>query len=309
MLVVDENNKKSELMKLLRSKGKNQNDKILIFVTTKRNCDYIAQMLDKEDFKALSIHGDKSQAERDYALEKFKSSSNVLVATDVASRGLDIKNIKFVINYDFPMSIEDYIHRIGRTGRAGATGESFTFFTSRDCNHAGDLVEVLKKADQKVPDDLVSFGDSRGRSRAKFGRWEDEGDPWKFKEQNGEGFGAPRGEESGAPRGEGFGAPRGGGRGGFRGGRGDSRGGFGGGGREERSDNSRSRPYCNLGNGFDNNNDDRTNGRSGSDWSAPKSNGGAWGSSEAPQKSSNSGAWGSNDASEKPAKTAGSWGS
>lgn len=192
--------------------------------------------------------------ERDYAIEKFKTTSNVLVATDVASRGLDIKNIKMVINYDFPMSIEDYIHRIGRTGRAGATGESFTFFTSRDCNHAGDLADVLRKADQKVPDDLTSFGDSRGRSKAKFGRWEDEGEPWKFKEQNGEGFGAQsegRSEGRGGLRGGrgGFGGDRGESRGGFGGGggRGGGRGGFGGagggGGREVRPDNSRSRPY------------------------------------------------------------------
>lgn len=69
-----------------------------------------------------------------------------MVATDVASRGLDIKEIKFVVNYDFPMSIEDYVHRIGRTGRAGSKGSSFTFFTQGDGSFANELVELLTKS-------------------------------------------------------------------------------------------------------------------------------------------------------------------
>ena len=80
---------------------------------------------------------------RDNIIYKFKKGyKNILVATDVASRGLDIKDIKTVINYDFPMTIEDYIHRIGRTGRAGAKGDSYTFFTMNDMCFASDLIDV-----------------------------------------------------------------------------------------------------------------------------------------------------------------------
>ena len=119
------------------------NDKVLIFSTTKRNCDFLSELLNKEGFYALAIHGDKHQSQREKIIEDFKGKANILVATDVASRGLDIKNIKAVVNYDFPTSIEDYIHRIGRTGRAGAKGDSFTFFTSKDSNFASDLVDVV----------------------------------------------------------------------------------------------------------------------------------------------------------------------
>lgn len=93
---------------------------------------------------------------------------NVLVATDVASRGLDIKNIKAVVNYDFPSSIEDYVHRIGRTGRAGNFGESFTFFSHRDANHAQDLIDLLRKAQQKVPSDLLPMAQNGGGSKSRF---------------------------------------------------------------------------------------------------------------------------------------------
>merc|ERR1711862_765349 len=104
---------------------------------------------------ALSIHGDKKQEEREWVLEQFKNGkSPILIATDVAARGLDVKDIKFVINYDFPNNIEDYVHRIGRTGRAGATGSAYTFFTSDKFKHANDLIAVLREARQPVPEEL-----------------------------------------------------------------------------------------------------------------------------------------------------------
>ena len=106
--------------------------------------------------------------ERDKILSDFKAHINVLVATDVASRGLDIKNIKAVVNYDFPSSIEDYVHRIGRTGRAGNFGESFTFFSHRDSNHAQDLIDLLRKAQQKVPSDLLPMAQNCGGSKSRF---------------------------------------------------------------------------------------------------------------------------------------------
>lgn len=98
---------------------------------------------------------------------------DVLVATDVAARGLDIKNVKVVVNYDFPNSIEDYVHRIGRTGRAGQTGQSFTFFTGRDSAHGRALADLLRKAGQEVPQELMSM--ERSERRAQYGRW-DEGE-------------------------------------------------------------------------------------------------------------------------------------
>jgi len=94
-----------------------------------------------------SIHGDKSQDGRTKAVEQFKSGEiPLLVATDVAARGLDIPGVDFVINYSFPLTIEDYVHRIGRTGRAGRNGTAHTFFQQCDKLRAGELVKVLKDA-------------------------------------------------------------------------------------------------------------------------------------------------------------------
>merc|ERR1712012_34187 len=95
------------------------------------------------------------QEERDWVLAEFKNGkSPILVATDVAARGIDVKDIKYVINYDFPGQIEDYVHRVGRTGRAGAMGSAYTFFTSNKFRHAKDLIRVLKEASQPVPVEL-----------------------------------------------------------------------------------------------------------------------------------------------------------
>merc|ERR1711964_907278 len=104
--------------------------KILIFVETKRNADALTREMRTSGWPALSIHGDKEQKERDWVLQEFREGKNpILIATDVAARGLDVKNIKYVINYDLPGGIEDYIHRIGRTARAGTTGSAYSFFT------------------------------------------------------------------------------------------------------------------------------------------------------------------------------------
>ncbi len=102
--------------------------KILIFTRTKRGAEKLANLLFKAGFKAESIHGDKSHYQRQKALQLFKNNRvEILVATDVAARGLDIPNVSHVINFDLPASYEDYIHRIGRTGRAGKTGTALTF--------------------------------------------------------------------------------------------------------------------------------------------------------------------------------------
>lgn len=168
VVMVENHEKNTELARVLRSKP--AGDRIIIFCTTKRTCDQLARSLAR-DFRAAAIHGDKKQSERDYVLQSFKDGRMpILVATDVAARGLDIPNVTCVINFDFPTGVEDYIHRIGRTGRAGATGEAVTFFTSADGKHARELVQVLTDSQQVVPPKLASLAMySRGGGGAR--RW------------------------------------------------------------------------------------------------------------------------------------------
>ena len=102
--------------------------KVIVFGRTKHGVEKLAKLLEKRGFKAESIHGNKSHSQRQRALGNFKSEkSNILVATDVAARGLDIPDVSHVINYDLPMTYDDYVHRIGRTGRASKTGKALTF--------------------------------------------------------------------------------------------------------------------------------------------------------------------------------------
>eukprot|EP00775_Hariotina_reticulata_P004334 gene4334-4587_t len=165
VLVVNQHEKMGQLISLMRSKP--VGTKTIIFAGTKRMCDQLAYSVGRE-FNAASIHGDKKQQERDYALNSFKQGRTpVLVATDVAARGLDVKDVAVVINYDFPNGVEDYIHRIGRTGRAGATGEAYTLFTSSDGKYARELAQVLEEAGQVVPGPLAElsrFSGGGGRS-------------------------------------------------------------------------------------------------------------------------------------------------
>ncbi|KAL0431648.1 UNVERIFIED_CONTAM: ATP-dependent RNA helicase-like protein DB10 [Sesamum radiatum] len=161
--------KRRRLEQILRSQE--PGSKIIIFCSTKKMCDHLAGNLTRQ-FGAAAIHGDKSQGERDHVLNQFRTGrSPVLVATDVAARGLDIKDIRVVINYDFPTGIEDYVHRIGRTGRAGATGVAYTFFCDQDGRHASDLVKLLEGANQNVPvevRDMASRGGGMGRGRRQW---------------------------------------------------------------------------------------------------------------------------------------------
>ncbi|CAA2969540.1 DEAD-box ATP-dependent RNA helicase 20 [Olea europaea var. sylvestris] len=151
--------------------------KILIFVETKKGCDQVTRQLRMDGWPALSIHGDKSQDERDRVLAEFKSGrSPIMIATDVAARGLDVKDIKCVINFDFPSSLEDYVHRIGRTGRAGAKGTAVTFFTHGNAKYARELIKILQQAGQAVPPELAAMARSSGgasgsnfRSRGRGG--------------------------------------------------------------------------------------------------------------------------------------------
>lgn len=141
-----------------------QNGKILVFVETKRGCDQLTRSLMGQGIRAKAIHGDKTQYERDQALLDFRMGRiPILVATDVAARGLDIKDVALVINFDMASNIEDYIHRIGRTGRAGATGVAVSFFTEKSSRMAKELIGILRKANQPVPPELLAYtGEVRG---------------------------------------------------------------------------------------------------------------------------------------------------
>lgn len=161
--VMDGALKQGRLLQLLKehTAGKKRNDRILVF------CLYKKEALRIENFirgranglTVAGIHGDMSQSARIASLESFKSgTTTVLVATDVAARGLDIPEVKLVINVTFPLTAEDYVHRIGRTGRAGKEGLAITFFTEQDKPLAGALINVLKKAGQEVPENLLRFG-------------------------------------------------------------------------------------------------------------------------------------------------------
>jgi len=159
--VVQQHDKRGRLKRLLEKVM--DGSRILIFSSTKRDADELTREMRLDGWPALCMHGDKKQEERDWVLSEFKSGkSPILVATDVASRGIDVKDIKYVINYDFPNQIEDYVHRIGRTGRAGAMGSSYSFFTSDKFKLAGDLIHVLKEAQQPVPEELHKLADGGG---------------------------------------------------------------------------------------------------------------------------------------------------
>ncbi|XP_052200644.1 DEAD-box ATP-dependent RNA helicase 37-like [Diospyros lotus] len=180
---VHEMDKRSTLMDLLNSQSANgairKHALTLVFVETKRGADALEHWLCMNGFPATAIHGDKVQAERERALKSFKSGATpVLVATDVAARGLDIPHVGHVVNFDLPKGIDDYVHRIGRTGRAGKTGLATAFFNNKNMPLARALVDLMQEANQEVPPWLTqcaessTFGSS-GRARhhggSKFG--------------------------------------------------------------------------------------------------------------------------------------------
>ncbi|KND03605.1 ATP-dependent RNA helicase dbp2 [Spizellomyces punctatus DAOM BR117] len=165
-----EYDKRGKLVRLLEKISEERNSKTIIFTGTKRAADEITRYLRQDGFAALAIHGDKKQQERDWVMQEFKSGkAPILIATDVAARGLDVKDIKFVINFDFPNNIEDYIHRIGRTGRAKTTGTAYTFFTAENFKHARDLVKILDEAKQDIDPKLRELAQTSGGGG--FNRW------------------------------------------------------------------------------------------------------------------------------------------
>ncbi|KAH6814389.1 P-loop containing nucleoside triphosphate hydrolases superfamily protein [Perilla frutescens var. frutescens] len=164
-----ETDKRSHLMDLLHAQRANgvqaKHALTLVFVETKKGADSLEHWLCINGFPATSIHGDRTQQEREYALRSFKSGKTpILVATDVAARGLDIPHVAHVVNFDLPNDIDDYVHRIGRTGRAGKTGLATAFFNDNNGSLARPLADLMQEANQEVPAWLARFA-----ARSTFG--------------------------------------------------------------------------------------------------------------------------------------------
>jgi ATP-dependent RNA helicase DDX5/DBP2 len=149
--VVGDYDKRDRFMNWIRSCSLAANEKVLIFTETKRGADSLARELQYQQFSANAIHGDKEQRQRDRILGEFRTGeTSILVATDVAQRGLDIKDVAYVVNYDVPKTHEDYIHRIGRTGRAGNKGVAVTFFPADV--HTPDVVRMARSISKSMRD-------------------------------------------------------------------------------------------------------------------------------------------------------------
>lgn len=144
--------KRSCLLDLLDHSPLDSDNLTLVFVETKKGADMLEEFLYREKYPVASIHGDRSQYERESALAAFRNGRTpVLVATAVAARGLDIPNVRHVINYDLPTEIGEYVHRIGRTGRVGNVGTATSFYTDKNINILRDLVDLLVEAKQVIP--------------------------------------------------------------------------------------------------------------------------------------------------------------
>ncbi|HEV7914531.1 MAG TPA: DEAD/DEAH box helicase [Albitalea sp.] len=155
---VSSDDKRAAVLKLLKERSLGQ---ALIFVNSKLGCARLARSFERDGLRTNALHGDKSQDERLKALAAFKRGEvDVLVATDVAARGLDIADLPGVFNFDVPFNAEDYVHRIGRTGRAGASGLAITLVTREDNRLIGDIEQLIKK---KVELEPLELDDERPR--------------------------------------------------------------------------------------------------------------------------------------------------
>jgi ATP-dependent RNA helicase RhlE len=170
--VIDDD-KRRAVRQIVRQRGITQ---AFVFVNSKLGCARLARSLEREGMKTTALHGDKSQDERLKALDAFKKGEvDLLVATDVAARGLDIKDVPAVFNFDVPFNAEDYVHRIGRTGRAGADGIAVTLVSPSDTRLMSDLEKLLKR---KIEIEALEFDDDRPRGRINDGRraWRENGE-------------------------------------------------------------------------------------------------------------------------------------
>ncbi|CAM6023925.1 unnamed protein product [Sphagnum balticum] len=221
---VQDADKRSMLMDLIHVQSATappgQHSLTLVFVETKKGADALEDWLCRMGFPATTIHGDRSQSEREHALRSFRTGvTPILVATDVAARGLDIPHVAHVVNFDLPSDIDDYVHRIGRTGRAGKSGLATAFFNEKDSSLARPLSELMQESNQEVPGWLLNYA-----TRSSYG-----GGGRNRRSGGGSKFGGRDFRREGG-RGGGGGGYGGGGGGGYSGGGGGgSYGGYGGG--------------------------------------------------------------------------------
>jgi ATP-dependent RNA helicase DDX5/DBP2 len=177
--VCDEFSKEQKLADLLLSlwnestepEAQRQMARTIIFANKKRICEDLSWKLKNDQWPCAALHGDKTQQERERALADFKQGyCPILVCTDVAARGLDVKDVHIVINYDFPVNFEDYVHRIGRTARGSATeGRAHTFFTRDNRGCARDLIALMKDSEQEVPSALLEMAPAPRQQGGRFG--------------------------------------------------------------------------------------------------------------------------------------------
>ncbi|KAJ8776947.1 hypothetical protein J1605_014965 [Eschrichtius robustus] len=189
IIVTTEDEKRSLIQTFIESMS--PKDKVIIFVSRKAVADHLSSDLCIQHISVESLHGNREQSDRERALKNFKTGKvRILIATDLASRGLDVHDVTHVYNYDFPRNIEEYVHRVGRTGRAGRTGVSVTLITRNDWKIAGELINILERANQvricnsSVPEDLVVMAERYKANKLKKemeNKWErPQGKPKKF---------------------------------------------------------------------------------------------------------------------------------
>ncbi|WP_409265701.1 DEAD/DEAH box helicase [Massilia sp. BHUDP2] len=195
---VDEELKRDVVEHIIRERKLKQ---VIVFSNTKIGASRLSRHLEQKGIKASAIHGDKTQQERMAALDAFKAGTvEVLVATDVAARGLDISDLPCVINYDLPYNAEDYVHRIGRTGRAGASGDALSVYSDKDERLLADIEKLIKQTVPRgeLPGFVAPSSRSREGGRPEFAR---DGERRGRRDE-----GAPRGGERGErpPRSSGY---------------------------------------------------------------------------------------------------------
>jgi len=161
ILLVKDNEKQRTLTRELEQLDAGDKTGI-VFVNTKYNCDAVSRNVENLGFRCVTLHGGKSQEQREAAMDGFKSRKyNILVATDVAGRGIDVKDVALVVNYDMPEVISNYTHRIGRTGRAGKKGTAISFVTMKDTKIFYDLVQLLKRSHVHIPREIANHEAAR----------------------------------------------------------------------------------------------------------------------------------------------------
>ncbi|KAK9817009.1 hypothetical protein WJX72_008215 [[Myrmecia] bisecta] len=177
--VAKENDKpnmlQSELENETFAEGSKAVSRVIVFVNTKRQCDNVSKQLERLEYSCTVLHGGKTQDQREASLAGFRETKyDVLVATDVAGRGIDVPEVSMVINYDMPGSIEQYTHRIGRTGRAGRKGRAITFVTMSDTDLFYDLKKLLEESGSAVPPQIAHHEAARVKPGSVEGRRRDQ---------------------------------------------------------------------------------------------------------------------------------------